>query len=269
MPFVMHPDMVYQYSVWTVGLLLVGLGIIGAIALELTARRLLPPEFRRRHNEVAAPMFAVIGTTYAVLLAFVAMLAWEGFNKAKATSAEEAAIVLDVNDAALGVPEAAAAALANALHTYLAEVITVEWPAQAAGRPIDLGRQQLDAMTRIASGLAPTDAAATTRQANLLATLARLSDVRQERMLAAKSTVPPIIWVVLVFGGALTIACASFLGVPHLAMHLAMVTALTMSGALVLILIIALSNPFRGDFRVSTEPFDLALAHIRAAADPP
>jgi hypothetical protein len=33
----------------------------------------------------------------------------------------------------------------------------------------------------------------------------------------------------------------------------------------VLILIIALSNPFRGDFRVSTLPFDRVLAQIEAS----
>ncbi len=47
-------------------------------------------------------------------------------------------------------------------------------------------------------------------------------------------------------------------------MHLAMSAALAVSGALVLILIIALSNPFRGDFRVSTHPFDQVLAQIQA-----
>jgi len=36
-------------------------------------------------------------------------------------------------------------------------------------------------------------------------------------------------------------------------------------GALVLILIIALSNSFGGDFRVSTQPFDQALSQIQAA----
>ena len=49
-------------------------------------------------------------------------------------------------------------------------------------------------------------------------------------------------------------------------MHLAISATLAISGVLVLILIIALSNPFRGDFRVSTQPFDQALARIQASA---
>jgi hypothetical protein len=42
-----------------------------------------------------AAIFSIIGVTFAVLLAFVAMLAWEGFNKAKAPAHAEAAAVLE------------------------------------------------------------------------------------------------------------------------------------------------------------------------------
>ena len=59
-------------------------------------------EFRRGHNDATAAIFSVIGVTFAVLLAFVAMLAWEHFNKAKAASYTEAALVLDVYNVSLG-----------------------------------------------------------------------------------------------------------------------------------------------------------------------
>ena len=49
-------------------------------------------------------------------------------------------------------------------------------------------------------------------------------------------------------------------------MQLAMSAVLAASGILVLILIIALSNPFRGDFRVSAAPFEHALSRMEASA---
>ena len=76
--------MVYQYPIWAVGLLLVGAAVLGAILLELCARRLLSIELGRRHNDVAAAIFSIIGAHTPSSLAFVAMLpAWEGFNRAK------------------------------------------------------------------------------------------------------------------------------------------------------------------------------------------
>ena len=103
----------------------------------------------------------------------------------------------------------------------------------------------------------------------MLRSLAQLWDARQQRLLAAETTIPAVVWIVTIVGGALTIAFGSFLGVPSLGMHLAMSAALAVSGALVLILIIALSNPFRGDFRVSTLPFDRVLAQIEASSARP
>jgi hypothetical protein len=50
-------------------------------------------------------------------------------------------------------------------------------------------------------------------------------------------------------------------------MQLAMSAVLAASGALVLILIIALSHPFRGDFRVSTAPFEQVLSRMQATAE--
>ena len=88
-------------------------------------------------------------------------------------------------------------------------------------------------------------------------------------MLAADTGVPAVVWVVTIVGGALTVAFAALLGAPSLSMHLVMSAALAISGTLVLILIVALSNPFRGDFRVSTQPFDQVLARIQASTTEP
>jgi hypothetical protein len=66
----MNPDMVYQYPIWAVGVLLVCAAVLCAVLLELCARRLLPIELRRRHNDVAAAILSIIGVTYAVPLAF-------------------------------------------------------------------------------------------------------------------------------------------------------------------------------------------------------
>jgi hypothetical protein len=132
MRFVMNPDMVYQYPIWAVGLLLVGAAIIGAVLLELCARRLLPIELRQRHNDVTAAIFSIIGVTYAVLLAFVAMLAWEGFNRAKAASYAEAARIGDVYNLSAGFADAENASIRNEVMGYARRVVTVEWPEQAA-----------------------------------------------------------------------------------------------------------------------------------------
>jgi hypothetical protein len=269
MQFVMQPGMVYQYPLWGVGFLLAGLAVLGAVLFVLAVHQFLSIELRRRHNDVAAAIFSVVGVTFAVLLAFVAMLAWEGFNKAKAAAYAEAATVLDLHNVAVGLAGPEMPALRDDIIGYLETVIRVEWPAQAEGVFVDRGRAFLEKLNTLAIGLKPANVADGNLHAQLLQSLARLWDARQQRLLAAETTIPAVVWIVTILGGALTIAFGSFLGVPSLGMHLAMSAALAISGALVLILIIALSNPFRGDFRVSTLPFDRVLAQIEASATQP
>lgn len=264
MRFVMDPDAVYEYPIWLVGSLLVAGAVCGAVIIELLVRRCVAPDLRRRHNDVAAAMFSIIGVTYAVLLAFVAMLAWDGFNKAKAASYGEAVAVHDLYDATGGFADPAASAIRDGVLAYARRVITVEWPDQAKGRFTDSAAPLLDTLTRSAMALRLAGAAEANQQALLLQSLQRLRDAREQRQLAAESTIPGIVWLVVIVGGALTIAFASFLETPNLRAQLAMSAVLALSGALVLLLIIALSNPFRGDFRVSTAPYDRVLRDISA-----
>jgi hypothetical protein len=264
MQFVMQPGMVYQYPLWGVALLLAGLAALGAMLFELAVHQFLSIELRRRHNDAAAAIFSVIGVTFAVLLAFVAMLAWEGFNKAKAASYAEAASVMDVYNVSVGLAGPETSQMRDDIIGYLETVVRVEWPAQAEGLIVDRGSAYLEKLNRIAIRLKPSAIAEGNLHAQLLQSLSRLWDARQQRLLAAETTIPAVVWIVTIVGGALTIAFSSFLGVPSLGMHLAMSAALAISGVLVLILIIALSNPFRGDFRVSTLPFDRVLARIEA-----
>jgi hypothetical protein len=269
MLYIMHPDMVYEYPIWQVGLLLIGTAVLGAVLLELCARGLLPIELRRRHNDVAAAMFSIIGVTYAVLLAFVAMLAWEGFNQAKAATYAEAAVIGDVYNVSAGFADPERSLLRDQIIGYVRRVAAVEWPEQAEGHAVDAYSVYLDRLNKMVLGLHPSGVTDGDLHTQLLQSLARLWDARQERLLAAQTTIPGIVWFVMVVGGALTIAFGSFLGAPSAGMQLAMSSALAVSGALVLILIIALSNPFRGDFRVSAAPFEHMLSRMSNASAQP
>ena len=265
MKFVMQPDMVYEYPLWAVGILVAGAAALGAVVLGLAVRPLLSLELRRQDNDVAAAIFSVVGVTFAVLLAFVAMAVWEHYNAAKAASYAEAGSIRDVYYASLGFSDPEKSLLRDGILGYIETVVRVEWPAQARGLSVASNSAWLNKLNAIAADLKPSGTADGNRQAMLLQSLMRLSDARQERLAAADSTVPSVVWIVTLMGGALTVAFAALLGVPSLGMHLAMMATMAISGALVLIMIIALSNPFRGDFRVSADPFEQVIAQVRAS----
>ena len=256
----MRIDMVYQYPIWAVSLLVVGASMAGALIVELAARRLIPFETRQRGNEVAAAMFSVIGVTFAVLLAFVVMLTFEGYMNAKVAATSEAMVARDVSDAAAALSEPARSGIQDALSLYLQDVVSREWPDQARGHTNDAGAAPLRQLHAIAAAYHPDGAGQTNAHAALISALTRLQDARAMRQLAAASTVPSVVWVVMLLGGALTVASGSFVAAPSARMHLAM----SASGALVLLVVIVLSQPFRGSSRVSAAPYERVLDAVSA-----
>ena len=249
--------------IWLAGLLMVCLAVGGAVAVELVARRVIPSRLRREHNEVSTAIFNVIGTTYAVLLAFVAMLAWEGFNKAQMVTDSEASLVQNVYQLIDGLSGPEMPGMRRNIVGYADVVAHDEWPAQAVGRRVIEDEPHLRALTTTALHLRPDNIADGDLHQLLLGDLGQLATARRERLFAARTPIPAILWFVLIAGGSLTVGFASFLGAPSLRMHLAMSSLLAISGALVLLAIVALSNPYRGDFRVSAEPFDRVLEHMQ------
>jgi hypothetical protein len=258
----MEPRAVGVLPIWLSGLVLTGGAVLGAIVVELVARRLFPREIRAEHNAVAAAMFAVVGTTYAVLLAFVAMLAWEGYNKAQAATDYEASFVENVYQLLSGQNTPEMISMRSDIVAYARHIIAVEWPTQARGLPVPAQDQALRRLIEAAIRVHPNDTADSNVRNLLLEQLTELSAARRERLIAARTSIPTILWFVLLAGGAITVSFASLLGAPRLAMHLAMSSLLALSGALVLLVIVALSSPFEGDLAISDEPFHRVLVEM-------
>ena len=257
----MEPETIASLPIWLAALLIIAVAISGAVLIELLVRRVVSADLRMSHTAVASAMFGVVGTTYAVLLAFVAMLAWEGFNHAQSVTDTEASLVLNVYEMIDGLSGPEMASMRADTIAYARSVVAVEWPAQAAGRIVPENEPSLDRITRTALHLG-TNAASGDLHSLLLSDLAKLSSVRRERLLVQRTPIPLLVWFVLLAGGAISLAFSSFLGAPSLRMHLTMSSLLALSGALVLLLIVALSNPFRGDLAVTPEPFTRALAQM-------
>ena len=253
---VMHPDIVYRYSLWAVALPLAACGVAAALLMGFAVERIVPASDRRRHNPLTAAILSTVGLTFGVLLAFVAMLAWEKFDVAQTTASREAAVLLDIDEIATTLQEPERTELRESFIAYARAVREVEWPDQAAGRGIQASNPPLDRAETIVTGLRPSTIGVGNLQAALIAGLTRLRDARDGRRVAAESQIPPVIWFVLVTGGAMTLMCAALLGTSDLRLHLAMTSLLSLSGVLVLVMIVALGHPFQGDLRVTPDAFE-------------
>ncbi len=257
---IMRPDAVYAFPIWEVGAAMAAGAIAAVVLIEVLATRVFGHELRRQHNGSTGWIFSIVGVTYGVLLAFVAMLALETYDGAKAATDQEAARLADVASLSPGLPEPARILLQADLRAYADVVRRVEWPAQAAGHVSPAADRPLGQADAVVLALRPEDAAGTNVQAALLRGLGRLRDARGLRIATSASGIPAIVWFVVVAGGAISLCFVSLLGTFNRLFHLALGSLLALSGVLVLLMIVALSHPFRGDFRITPESFAVAVS---------
>ena len=254
-----------MHPIWQTGAVVLAAGIVSALLLQMLVHRLLPAPLRRANTTLGAAIFTVIGTTYAVLLAFMAMTAWEQYSAAEALARREADLVGSVYHASYGLPAPAGPAMRADLVAYLRHVIDVEWPAQVAGQAVPAAEPLLAQLDRTVLELLPAGLGQANVQSFLIGALGDVASVRRDRRLATHGTIPDLVWMVLLSGGAVMVGFSFVLGGPTLGLHLLMTAALVGSGVLVLLLIVGLSSPFHGAVTIAPTAYAETLAEIRAA----
>jgi hypothetical protein len=256
-------DWIYNTSpLLSSGVFILG-GIVASGLIVVVLARLVEIRTRHTHNEFISFTVTNIAVLYAVLLAFIAVAAWENLSKASDLVGIEAGLVGDLYVDAIGLSDKGlATSLRNELHRYLRGVVDQEWPEQQTGRVSKVASPPLRGFHEVLASLQPKTSGDAIVMQEMLHTLNELYNARRSRLEAAGGHIPNMVWWVIVFLGLLTVGFTALLGVHHQAMHFAMVAGLTTALVVVVALIVQLDYPFRGVISVSAEPFERVLSEI-------
>jgi hypothetical protein len=89
-------------------------------------------------------------------------------------------------------------------------------------------------------------------------------ELRRQRIDAVNQGVPGPIWAVILFGGALTIATSFCFQVQQFRFHLLLTTGLAAMIGLLVFLIAALDQPFRGAVSIEPTAYQIVLDGVMA-----
>jgi len=230
--------------------------LIGFLVLKFTSS-----EVRAAHNDRAGFILAVIGVIYAVLLAFVAISAWERFEQAEARTYEEAEALAEVyRDAG---SFAGADALRATLRAYVESVVNVSWPAMQRGERSNAANALLERLDREVRALPATTPELADIHAQMLTAMDTALADRESRVTMDSTGINGIMWAVLVIGAIITVAFTYLFGFDRTIMQALMVGGLSLMIGLVLFLIAALDYPFRGSIAVGPEAFQALLDSLK------
>lgn len=240
-------------SALLLGILVVGTAVSLAVGGMLLVRRSATLARLERHNLVAGYIYAVIGVVYAVLLAFIAIVVWEQHTRAETGVEKEADELADLYRDAQSFPEAVRSRMQSQISTYARQVVEKEWPAMANGEESPEAWEAYNQLWLIYHQFQPRNAHESAWYAESLRRLNALGDYRRDRLIANRSGLPEIMWVVLLGAGVITVGFSFFFGTENIWAQAFMVAALAATIALVLFVILALDKPFSGVASVKPE----------------
>ena len=246
--------------------------VFAAMALSVAGlvlfKRLSPTSVLEIDNDVVSGTMSIVGIAYAILTALIVAATWQNVSDAGGIAEVEAGTIANLYRNASGLPAELAPRLRMAVTGYVNAVIDTEWPAQRHGDISQAGRAEIYRIHELILSFVPETPRETVVQAELLREVNDLFNARAKRLLAAGNAVLPEIWGIIIAGALLTVACTYFFKIENFTKHIAITSVVSASMALVIVLVLALDRPFRGDLSVGTESYQHAIedAQITAAS---
>jgi hypothetical protein len=188
---------------WAFGLL-TGASV-ATVLLMLLVRRYGAPEGLLRDTVPATGVFGVLGVAFAVLLAFVLFLAFEGYNRAHAGASREAVAVTELIRITSLFPEPQHDELRGDLVCYARAVVSDEWPKMHAGGESAQVADWLAAMESTVNRIPVDNARTGVALGHWLDQMTERREGRRARLDEAASAIPSTVWLMLVLGAGLTV----------------------------------------------------------------
>src|SRR6185503_4348185 len=220
----------------------------------------------RSENETVGYMLSIAGVAYAVLLAMIAVGAWNGSSSVDVAVQQEANALAGVYRGVAGYQPAARAHFQDLVRDYVDFAVRDEWPAlsrDARSPRTELASQTLD---QELIAYVPTTPNETLLKPIIVGKLNEFEDARRLRVLTGTKGLDAVTWLVVVLGGMVTIGFTFFFRTEMFRAQLLLSMLASGMIAVVIFLIPAMDHPLWGE--VSVQP-DALREVLHAVSAPP
>jgi Protein of unknown function (DUF4239) len=186
---------------WLAGLVLVVV-VTTAVVAKLLARNRAPDPGWFIDSTRAAGALTVIGTMFAVLMAFTIFYTLQNYQRARDGGSMEAIAVTELHNVADVLEGHNGERLHGDLICYSHAVISHEWPAMARGERSQTVQHWVDGMVVDFAATDPTNPKQEAAYSQWFDQQAQRRDGRRARAAEIEPSVPPPLWIVLGIGAS-------------------------------------------------------------------
>jgi hypothetical protein len=143
------------------------------------------------------------------------------------------------------------------LREYTDQVINGAWPLQRRGKTPTAGFAYITRFQSALNTFEPATGGQKILHAETLRAYNLLIQARRQRLDAAGTALPGVMWGVIIPGAFIALTASFFFKVEDARLHGVLVLLLAAFIGLVIFMILALDRPFRGDLGLSPDPYQL------------
>ena len=229
-----------------------------SVTLMFVVRRGAPAGGFFNDSDRGSNVFAVIGTSFTVLVAFVMFLAFESYSEAKADAGHEAVAVTQLFHTAALFSPPVSSDLQGQLICYGRAVSVDEWRTMRHGRHSPLVQDWLEELERSGARLQLMDEKQSVAYGDWLDDAGERFEGRRGRIAEATPVVPPPLWFVLILGACVVVAFMLLFADPNepLFVQAAMIGTVTTMLVSSLLVVHFLDRPY-GNRSGSIQPVEM------------
>lgn len=214
---------------------------------------------RRNANDMIGFTLASFSTLYGILLALIAVEAYQDFTAVKDVLSKEALTIATIRHDFDGIGEPLRSAMKSELRDYAREALdVVRVSAARAPQSAHAASPRLKALFASVLSFKPSTKGEEIAQEESLRRLNMLVEHRRYLLAAADDGIPAPVWWVVALGAFLLLTLTCLFDM-EIHVHLILGGSLALFLGAAVFLVAALDNPFSGGVTVSAAPIETAL----------
>ena len=252
-------EWVFDLPLWIAGPAIVGSLCMFAMIGLMVVRRLVLPHLRVHisDSEFTGAMLQSIMVFYGLALALIAVSVWQTYSATSAVVSQEATALAALYRDVSSYPEPFRWRLQNDLRYYTQQTINEAWPLQRSGKVPRGGVQRMHRFQEDLNAFEPVTESQKLLHGETLSAYNHMIKARNLRLEAVQTTLPTVMWVVIILGAFIGLAASFFFRVEEARLQIILVLLLATFIGLVIFMTFALDRPFRGELGIPPEPFQL------------
>jgi O-antigen/teichoic acid export membrane protein len=217
-----------------------------------------------RYNEIINTTIATVGVFFGITLGLISVGAWENFSEINTNVNQEVSSINVLYRSVSLYPDPSRDLLKNSLKEYVHYAIKEEWPSQQKGIVPKGGTAKVTAFQKALYAFEPVSESMKAVHAETIATFNETIRQRRNRLQSVTSGLPATLWLVVIFGSLLNLVIPWLLVYDRQFMQDVAIVLTAATIGLLVFLMAAMDYPFRGEFSVTPESFELLYERMKA-----